>query len=329
MTREHRPDADPTGDEIVAVRTLIRRWEAQPWAASSIDLEPDRRAWPRIPVALRAELAATISEVGGGDLAVTELLIPLIEAAPDQEWAFYLTTQLSDEAKHAMFFQRYAEEVVSDVVAPDGAEPLTFAESSYRTVFEPVLRAAVDPLRGEHGPGDWYRASTLYHLVTEGVLGVSVLRIGRAMTGSRRLVPGLAEGIAGVFRDESRHIAFGRRAAQTGMADGHGTTIAEAYLDGVRAAAAVMVGADRAELALADPRLLAQRGRTKTERLSEALRRATRQALRLGLPLDGADIARAWCGGRDAATDDYLDRWGAPHSSVGHVAVEREREAVR
>ncbi len=300
------------------VARLYRRWEKQQWGAYAIDLSADRAAWRRIPSVVRSELRATVSELGGGDVAVTHLLTPLIDNAPAEPWRIFLATQLADEAKHAVFFRRYEAEVFRCELAERevGAELTDFAESAYAEEFEPVLRAAVFGVRAEPGNrAAWYRTCTLYHLITEGVLGVMVLRLGAAFAGSRRLCPGLAAGIEAIFRDESRHIGFGRAAASEGIFAGFGGEIAAAYRQGVAVAARVMVGPGREELEPPNRGWQQQRAQVKRLRLAQTLRRAQHQAALLGIPVSSQDLAAAWAQACDQAFADYLARWSRPHSA--------------
>ena len=47
-----------------------------------------------------------------GEDAVTDDLSPFIDAAPREEQKYFLATQQVDEARHAIFFKRFMEEVV-------------------------------------------------------------------------------------------------------------------------------------------------------------------------------------------------------------------------
>jgi ribonucleoside-diphosphate reductase beta chain len=300
---------------------LFNRWEQQPWQSLSIDLATDRSTWQRLPSALRTELQVTICEFGGGDVAVTRLLLPLIAHAPHDSWRLYLTTQLSDEARHAVFFARYYDEVVRGQVTASSGSATAYQEfdnSAYETEFTPLLARAV-AAAGESA-ASWHYASTLYHLITEGVLGVAILRIARTLGRSPRMLPGLAEGVAGVFRDESRHITFGRRAAMAGLAAGVGDAIAEAYVTGTRAAARVMIGPSRAEAPLAGPAAV-QRAQQRRVRLADACERAIRQAQVLGLPVARQALQDAWDDACGRAVGDYAIRWGHEHPLAHALGV--------
>lgn len=300
---------------------LFNRWEQQPWRALGINLDTDRATWERMPSMLRAELHLAICELGAGDIAVTRLLLPLIEHAPQESWQLFLTTQLSDEGRHSMFFGRYRDEVLSEEAMPPGVSVTVhrdFEDSAFDTEFAPLLAGAV-AAAGESA-ASWHRASTLYHLVAEGVLGVAILKIGRKLGQNPRLLPGLTEGVAAVFRDESRHITFGRRAAMAGLAVGHGDAIADAYVTGVSAAARIMVGPGRAEVPLAGLAAV-QRAQQRRARLAETCERAIRQAHVLGLPVTRCRLEDAWEAARDRALADYADRWGHEHSFADAVEV--------
>jgi len=292
---------------------LFSRWEHQPWRALDVNLETDRATWQRLPSGLRAELHVAICELGAGDVSVTRLLLPLIEHAPDESWRLYLATQLSDEARHAIFFGRYYDEILSGQAPSNVAvtNHQEFDDSAYKTDFAPLLARSV-AAAGESA-ASWHYASTMYHLVTEGVLGVAILKIGRSLGRNPRLLPGLAEGVAAVFRDESRHITFGRRAAMAALAQGHGDTIAEAYVTGIQAAARVMVGPSRAEVPLVGLPAY-QRAQQRRARLADAGERAMRQAQAIGLPVTRRVLQDAWNAARDKAVVDYAEHWGHEHS---------------
>jgi len=307
-------DAGPDPDRV---DRLYQRWEQQPWSALSIDLSVDKATWRRIPAQVRSEMEAAICELGGGDVTVTRLLTPLIDHAPRESWRMYLATQFSDEAKHAVFFRRYTNEVFAGREPdPQRAELIDFVESAYSTEFEPWLREAVLAVRAEPDNVEmWYRASAIYHLITEGVLGVTVLRLGQALSGNRRMCPGLADGVAGVFRDESRHIGFGRAAAVEGLATGYGAAIADSYRLGVAMAARVMVGPAREQQDLDNPRWREQRGQVKRARLQDAFQRAADQADKLELPISRQELEQAWSIARDEAFRDYRSQWSKPHTA--------------
>lgn len=47
-----------------------------------------------------------------GEACVTDTLGPYVTAMPDEEMRIFLTTQLSDEARHTVFFARFFREVL-------------------------------------------------------------------------------------------------------------------------------------------------------------------------------------------------------------------------
>jgi ribonucleoside-diphosphate reductase beta chain len=312
---DERDSEDGTGADHF--ERLYLRWEQQPWSALEIDLDVDKAAWPRIPTRMRSEMWVAINELGGGDVAVTRLLTPLIDHAPRESWRIYLTTQLSDEAKHAVFFRRYKHEVLNGH-SPDPryAELVGFDESAYATEFEPELERYTAAVRAEPRDGEaWHRASVLYHLVTEGALGVSVLRLGQTLTGNRSMCPGLADGIAAVFRDESRHIGFGRAAAAEGMRNGHTSAIAESYLHGTRLAARVMVGPNREQPVIEQRHWRERSGASQRALLEHTRDRLVHQAERLRIPIGAEELAAAWAEARDGCFEEYRLRWGRPHNA--------------
>jgi len=47
-----------------------------------------------------------------GEECVTATLAPWVNSAPTEEMQLFLSTQLADEARHTVFFDRFFEEVV-------------------------------------------------------------------------------------------------------------------------------------------------------------------------------------------------------------------------
>src|SRR5450759_3162368 len=107
---------------------LYRRWESQQWSVGDLDFTLDREDW----------LKAT-------DLDRTATLAPFVWAAPTPEIEIFLSTQMVDEARHTVFFERWWREVVGtdsknlkdllEEIRPD-------ANEGYNTLFYDRLPSA-------------------------------------------------------------------------------------------------------------------------------------------------------------------------------------------
>src|SRR5437879_13423603 len=86
-----------------------------------------------------------------GEQAVTDTLAPLLHAAPLEDERIFLATQIADEARHTVFFQRFFEEVLEiggglhaarEAISPRATE-------GFRKIFEHQLVDAMDLVRRE------------------------------------------------------------------------------------------------------------------------------------------------------------------------------------
>ena len=146
-----------------------------------------------------------------GEEAVARTLTPLMDAAPDYPQQIFLSTQIVDEARHHVFFDRFMREVAS--IGSDTRSTLRSVDGyltwGFRRVFE-ELDKVTDALRKK--PKDQpllAQAVTLYHIVIEGMLAIPGQHFIQRYVEKLGILPGFAGGMTNVSRDESRHVAFG------------------------------------------------------------------------------------------------------------------------
>ena len=107
-----------------------------------------------------------------GEDAVADNLSPYIDAAPLEEQKYFLATQQVDEARHAVFFKRFMQEVCG---VGDGsmASGLNAIKPQLTPGLSQDLRPArpmADELRKDRSPAKLAAAVTLYHIVIEASL---------------------------------------------------------------------------------------------------------------------------------------------------------------
>lgn len=192
--------------------SLYRRWEKQQWAVADLDFTQDKADWLSLPEGVRQVTQNTMTLFFIGEQAVTDTLAPLLHAAPREDERIFLATQIADEARHTVFFQRFFEEVLGvggglhaalDAVTPQATE-------GFRRIFEHQLRDAMDRVRLD--PGDaraWVEGVVTYHLIIEGYLAITGQRSLLRTLKNVGLMQGFRTGFTAVARDESRHIGFG------------------------------------------------------------------------------------------------------------------------
>src|SRR5207249_3544357 len=192
--------------------SLYRRWEKQQWAVSDLDFSQDKADWLSLPEGIRQVTQNTMTLFFIGEQIVTDTLAPVLHAAPREDERIFLATQIADEARHAVFFERYFEEVLGH----EGGIRAALADfgpasrEGYRRIFYGDLPAAIDRCRLDpKDPVAFVEAVVTYHLVVEGYLALTGQRTTLRLLRRIGTLPGFVAGFTAVARDESRHIGFG------------------------------------------------------------------------------------------------------------------------
>jgi ribonucleoside-diphosphate reductase beta chain len=200
---------------LMSYEQLYALWERQNWRAHELDFSVDREHWLVSPAEAQRHTAFSIGSFYVGEERVTADLAPFLLAAPSGEVEAFLATQLVDEMRHAVFFDRWASEVM-------GLESGSFRErlheieermlGPWHFLFDDSLREIANRIKDR--PDDlelFVEGIVTYHMVTEGVLAMPGQRVMIEYTAEHGLYPGFNEGFRLVEQDEHRHIAFGVR----------------------------------------------------------------------------------------------------------------------
>src|SRR5436305_7375686 len=93
---------------------LFMRWQRQQWSTEDFDFAEDARQWAD-PDGFTDEerefITFGFSQFFVAENSVTVELIPFALAMPVKEAQLFLTTQIADEAKHVVFWDRFYREV--------------------------------------------------------------------------------------------------------------------------------------------------------------------------------------------------------------------------
>jgi ribonucleoside-diphosphate reductase beta chain len=208
-------------DKVVAAapsyRKLISRWENQGWSSESFDFTADAEEWASDiwTAEQRQYLTWILSSFFIGEERVTTELLPFAIAVPTDDQRIFLASQIADEARHCVFFDRFYREVLDSgtaTIAENLAEERKKMHNEYLELFDGILHDAAETLRKDPSDMDaLVRGVTIYMIVIEGTLALTGARfILRYLKEADRL-PGFRDGFTHVNRDESRHVGFGIR----------------------------------------------------------------------------------------------------------------------
>lgn len=208
--------ADRGETNLLGYRELYSLWERQQWAVQDIDFTQDRIDWhERIPPEERIARMSGLSSFFIGEQRVEAELAPLMRAVPDEDMRIFLATQIADEARHVVFFDRFYHEV-GVLEAGDLAGRLeetgAHVTDDFTTLFDEILKGKADRLARE--PEDLeccVEFVTIYHMVIEGMLALTGQHFITDYNEQVGTLPGFVAGFTNVARDEHRHVAFGAR----------------------------------------------------------------------------------------------------------------------
>ncbi|MEA2497879.1 MAG: ribonucleoside-diphosphate reductase beta chain [Actinomycetota bacterium] len=199
-------------EEVISYDRLYRLWEENNWSATGIDFSIDAEHWrTKLTERQRESALWNYAMFLVGEEAVARTLTPLLDAAPGFPESIFLTTQIVDEARHHVFFDRFMREVAGQ--GADTASTLNAMRPHLTWGFKQTfaeLDRVTDALRKK--PKDrplMAQTVALYHLVVEGMLAVPGQHFIKRYVDKLEILPGFATGIRNVARDESRHVTFG------------------------------------------------------------------------------------------------------------------------
>ncbi len=192
---------------------LYRRWEAGNWSAMDLDFTQDKVDWNEtFDEFMRKAARWNYSLFFFGEDEVADQLSPFIDAAPLEEQKYFLTTQQVDEARHAIFFSRFFNEVIG-VNGGSYAETLQSVDQDLtygiKKVFQSLGRVTDELRAGDHSKAKLAQAVALYHFIVEGTLAQTGQHFIADYLNKMDVLPGFRSGMENVEKDEQRHIAFG------------------------------------------------------------------------------------------------------------------------
>src|SRR5438105_7100927 len=198
--------------DAITYADLYARWERGNWRATELDFSEDARQWREDFTEFERQAALwNYCLFFWGEDAVADNLSPYIDAAPLEEQKYFLATQQVDEARHAVFFKRFMQEVcgIGDGSMASGLNAIKPQLTlGFRKVFD-RLDTMADELRKDRSRAKLAAAVTLYHIIIESSLAQPGQHFICSYLEERNQLPAFREGMENIATDEQRHIGFG------------------------------------------------------------------------------------------------------------------------
>ncbi|MFI7135305.1 ribonucleotide-diphosphate reductase subunit beta [Nonomuraea sp. NPDC050153] len=193
---------------------LYKRYLRQRWDVYELDFSQDVIDWrERMSQEERDAFVGISAGFHHGERQV-EVELPVFMMGGSEESKIYMSSQIEDEARHTVFFDRFYREVVG--MPGDSVQEVL--DASFEHVSETfvgpfgLLAYQADELRKDpEDPAARVRYGTTYFLWIEGVLALSVMKITLTYCRERGFLPGYYTGFTATCRDEARHVQFGMR----------------------------------------------------------------------------------------------------------------------
>jgi ribonucleoside-diphosphate reductase beta chain len=264
---------------------LYRRWESQQWAVGDLDFSLDRQDWLD---ATDLEKKATLWShrlFFNGEERVTATLAPFVWAAPSPEIEVFLSTQMVDEARHTVFFDRWWHDVAG-TEARNMTELLKEirpeANEGYNELFYDRLPATAQRLASNPRDFDAFiEGVTLYHIVVEATIALTGQRFELESMREQGLTErGFYRGFTAVARDESRHVSFGIKVLQEAVREN-----AERYAPLIQKTLVECLPLITGTLDPPDPRYITEFGHTESEIVEFAFESLNKRLRAIGVNL--------------------------------------------
>jgi ribonucleotide reductase beta subunit family protein with ferritin-like domain len=198
--------------DAITYSDLYARWERGNWRATELDFSEDARQWREDFTDFERQAALwNYCLFFWGEDAVADNLSPYIDAAPLEEQKYFLATQQVDEARHAVFFKRFMQEVcgVGDGSMSSGLQAIKPQLTvGFRHIFGRLDEVA-DELRKDRSRAKLAAAVALYHIVIEAALAQPGQHFICSYLEERDQLPAFRAGMENIAADEQRHIGFG------------------------------------------------------------------------------------------------------------------------
>lgn len=272
-------------EKMPSYMDLYRRWESQQWSVADLDFTLDREDWLSSSDLEKKSTLWSHRLFFNGEERVTATLAPFVWAAPTPEIEIFLSTQMVDEARHTVFFDRWWHDVVG-TEARDMNELLREirpdTNEGYNTLFYDRLPSTAQRLASNPRDFDAFvEGVTIYHIIVEATIALTGQRFELESMREMNLTDrGFYRGFTAIARDESRHVSFGIKVLQEAVRED-----AERYAPLIQKTLVECLPLVTGTLDPPDPRYITEFGHTESEILQFAFDSLNKRLRAIGINL--------------------------------------------
>jgi ribonucleoside-diphosphate reductase beta chain len=206
--------------DIPDALTLYKRYLRQRWDVYDLDFTQDAIDWNEKMTDAERDVFLRVAQGFHHGERNVEAELPAFMMGADEEDKIFITSHIEDEARHAVFFDRFLREAVA--LPGDSFMDLLDASYEYRTLpgagATGLLSYVSDDLvKNPYDQKARVRYATIYHLYIEGVGALSTMKITLGYCRNRGLLPGYYTGFTATCRDEARHVQYGMSFLQSSV----------------------------------------------------------------------------------------------------------------
>lgn len=190
-----------------------KRYLKQRWDVYDIDFSQDYIDWhENMSQPEKDSFLAIASGFHHGERQV-EVELPVFMLGGSEDQKLFISSQIEDEARHTVFFDRFYHEAVGlegdlmDVLD----QSFEWVGETFIGPFGMLAYQADALLKDPDNIRLRVQYATNYMLWIEGVLAVSVMQITLRYARQRKVLPGYYAGFTLTARDEARHVQAGLR----------------------------------------------------------------------------------------------------------------------
>ena len=198
--------------EIPSPLTLYKRYVKQRWDVYDLDFTQDKIDWNEKMTQDERDVFLRVSQGFHHGERNVEAELPAFMMGADEEDKVFISSHIEDEARHAVFFDRFFREAVG--MEGESVMDLLDASYEYRSIAGAGVTGLLSYVADELAKNPFdekarVRYATIYHLFIEGVGALSTMKITLGYCRTRGFLPGYYQGFTATCRDEARHVQYG------------------------------------------------------------------------------------------------------------------------